>query len=93
MLFRSAKIPTNRSDIALKFINVTDDQGANGEFGAGSWWQYSFRKGDFMFRRDNVLTMVPKPAKVAFAVFPNLHATFYAQPQLLADRKADRKQD
>ena len=80
-----ASVPTNDPNRALKFVNAANDQGENMCDASGSWSQYQFRKGSFMTRRDNILTMDFKPTKVTVAVVPNVHVTFYAQPKLISD--------
>jgi len=75
-------MPTNRPDLALKFVCVTDEQGNKAVDASGSWGRHQFRKGSFMFRNGNVLTMVGTPTTLTFAAVPNVHATFYAQPRL-----------
>ena len=75
-------MPTNRPDLALKFVCVTDQQGNKAVNASGSWGRHQFRKGSFMFRNGNVLTMVGTPTTLTFAAVPNVHATFYAQPRL-----------
>jgi hypothetical protein len=77
-----ANMPTNRPDLALKFVCVTDEQGNKSVQQSGSWGPHQFRKGSFLFQNGNVLTMVGKPTEMTFAVVPNVHATFYAQPRL-----------
>jgi RNA polymerase sigma factor (sigma-70 family) len=80
-----ASIPTSQTNLALKFVNAADDEGANVYNASGSWGQYQFRKGSFMTRRENVLTMDFKPTTVTVAVVPNVHATFYTQPRLVVE--------
>jgi len=79
-------MPTNRPDLALKFVCVMDEEGNKSGEASGSWNQHRFRKGDFYFQNGNVVTRVYKPTKLTFAVVPNVHATFYAQPRLLDER-------
>jgi RNA polymerase sigma factor (sigma-70 family) len=80
-----ASIPTNQPNLGLRFINAANDEGENVYDASGSWGQYRFRKGSFMTRRGNVLTMDFKPTKVTVAVVPNVHATFYTQPRLVGE--------
>lgn len=80
-----ARVPTNQPNLALKFVRVMDDKGATVEDAAGSWDQFSFRKGDFMVRNGNVLTSNFKPTKVVIAVVANVRATFYTQPRLVTE--------
>ncbi len=78
---------TNRQDLALRFVCVTDDQGENTSEASGSWWQYSFRKGSFMWHKGGILTVGGlKPTKITFAIVPNVHRTFYAQPKLIVEK-------
>jgi RNA polymerase sigma factor (sigma-70 family) len=81
-----ADMPTNRPDLALKFVGAADAQGNEMLKPAGSWDQYRFREGDFIVRREGILTTVDvRPAKVTLAVVPNIHTTFYIQPRLVAE--------
>jgi hypothetical protein len=83
--FLDADMPTNRTDLALKFVCVTDQQGRKTSgSGSGSWNQYRFRKGDFMVKLPDGTLSVGSfhPATVTFAIVPNVHATFYAQARL-----------
>jgi RNA polymerase sigma factor (sigma-70 family) len=77
-----ARIPTNQTNFALKFVSASDNEGEMQD-ASGSWNQYQFRKGFFMARRGNVMTMNVTPTKVTIAVVPNVHTTFYAQPRLI----------
>jgi hypothetical protein len=79
-------MPTNRPDLALKFVSATDAQGENMHDAASSWSQFRFRKGDFMAEREGVLTMGVNPTKVTFAIVPNIHTTFYVQPRLVLEK-------
>jgi hypothetical protein len=80
-------MPTNRTDLALHFICVTDENGNKSvEPGSGSWGRHSFRKGSFMFRDGDALTMAGTPTTMTFAIVPNIHATFYAQPRLVTEQ-------
>lgn len=79
-------MPTNRSDLALQFVYVTDERGNKSAFASGSWDRHFFRKGSFMFQDGNALTMVGKPTTMTFAIVPNIHATFYAQPRLVVEQ-------
>jgi hypothetical protein len=78
-----ASIPSDRSDLALRFVGATDMDGVALENPAGSWNQFQFRKGDFMAKKDGVMTADVKPAKVTLAVVPSVRTTFYVQPRLL----------
>lgn len=80
-------IPTNRADIALKYIRVTDAQGnaSSPRMGSGSWGQFRFRAGSFFQEKGGVLTQMHKPATITFAIVPNVHTTFYVQPRLVAE--------
>ena len=79
-------MPTNRPDLALKFICVTDEQGNKSVQQSGSWGRHRFRKGSFNFRNGNVLTRDGNPTTMTFALVPNIHTTFYAQPRLADER-------
>jgi len=81
-----ADMPTNRPDLALKFVSATDAQGENMHDAASSWSQFRFRKGDFMAEREGVLTMGVNPTKVTVAVVPNIYTTFYVQPRLVVEK-------
>ncbi len=80
-------IPTNRTDIALKYIRVTDAQGNKSSpgFGGGSWSKFGFRAGSFYQEKRGVLTQMDKPATITFAIVPNVHTTFYVQPRLVTE--------
>jgi len=80
------RIPTNRSDLALRFVSVEDSDGNKAINPSGSWSQHGFRKGSFMWRKDGVLTLGGvKPNTLTLAIVTNVHATFYVQPVLLPD--------
>ena len=82
-----ADMPTNRLDLALKFVGAADAQGNEMLNPSGSWNQYRFTEGNFMVRRDGVMSMVAvRPAKLTFAVVPNIHTTFYVQPRLMVEK-------
>ncbi len=82
-----ADMPTNRPDLALKFVGAADTQGNEMLNPSGSWNQYRFTEGDFMVQRDGVMSMVDvRPTKLTFAVVPNIHATFYVQPRLVVEK-------
>ena len=82
-----ADMPTNRPDLALKFVSATDAQGNEMLNPSASWSQYRFREGDFMVRQDGVMSMVDvRPTKLTFAVVPNIHTTFYVQPRLAVEK-------
>jgi hypothetical protein len=80
-----ATMPTNRTDLALKFVCVTDEQGRRtSETSGSSWSQHSFRKGGFMMRNGGSFSIGGfRLTTVTLAIVPNVHTTFYAQPQLL----------
>ena len=79
-------MPTNRTDLALKFVCATDEQGRRTSEASGSWSQHGFRRGDSMMRDGGVISMGDfRLTTVTFAIVPNLHTTFYAQPQLLSE--------
>jgi hypothetical protein len=80
----NVEMPTNRTDLALRFVCVADEQGRIAFESSGSWGQYGFRKGSFMMRSGGMVTMSGfHITMMTFAIVPNLHATFYAQPRLL----------
>jgi hypothetical protein len=82
------QMPTNRPDLALRFVCVMDAEGERTSDASGSWNQHYFRKGSFMWHKGGVLSMGNlRPATVTFAIVPNVHATFYAQPRLVVDEK------
>jgi hypothetical protein len=79
-----ASMQTNRTDLALKFVCVTDDQGRRTSQGSGSWGQHQFRQGGFMMRHGGITSMGDfRLVSVTLAIVPNVHATLYAQPKLL----------
>jgi RNA polymerase sigma factor (sigma-70 family) len=81
-----ASIPTNRPDLALKYVAVADEQGDDIRAGGGSWGRYQFQAaGGFVTHHGNSISMDGKPTKATFAVVPNLHTVFYAQPQLVGE--------
>lgn len=82
----NVNMPTNRSDLALKFVCVEDDEGNQCAQGSGNWGRHHFRRGSFLFRKAGVLTTSVSPTKLTFAVVPNVHATFFAQPRFANDR-------
>ena len=79
-------MPTNRPDLALQFVCVTDERGNKSVLESGSWNRHFFHRGSFRFRAENALTMDGKPTTMTFAIVPNIHATFYAQPRLVSQR-------
>jgi RNA polymerase sigma factor (sigma-70 family) len=82
-----ADMPTNRPDLALKFVGAEDAQGNEMLKPVGSWDQYRFREGDFIVRREGILTTVDvRPTKVTFAVVPNVHTTFFTQARLATEK-------
>ena len=82
-----ADMPTNRPDLALKFVGAADAQGNEMLNPSGGGSQYRFREGDFMVRQDGVMSMVDvRPTKLTFAVVPNIHTTFYVQPLLVLEK-------
>ncbi|HAO79023.1 MAG TPA: hypothetical protein DCQ92_08625 [Verrucomicrobia subdivision 3 bacterium] len=82
-----ASMPTNRPDLGLRYISATDDQGENLLQSSGGGGQYAFLEGYFMAQRGGVLHMGDvKPATVTFAIVPNVHTTFYAQPKLVVEK-------
>jgi len=81
--YLEVNIPTNRTDVGLRFVRITDEQGRHGINPSGSWSQFSFRKGSFMIQTEQGLTMSDLHLTTAtVAIVPNVHATFYAQPCL-----------
>jgi len=85
--YLEVNIPTNRSDLALRFVCITDEQGREAINPSGSWSQFSFRKGGaVMIQTEQGLTMADVHlAKATIAIVPNVHATFYAQPTLTTE--------
>jgi hypothetical protein len=83
--YLDADIPTNRTDLALRFVHMTDEQGREAINLGGSWSQFSFRKGgSFMIQTEQGLAMSDSPpTRATIAIVPNVHATFYAQPTLI----------
>ncbi len=82
-----ADMPTNRPDLALKFVGAADAQGNEMLNPSGGGNQHRFTEGNFMVRRDGVMSMVDvRPTKLTFAVVPNIHTTFYVQPRLVAEK-------
>jgi hypothetical protein len=78
-----ATMPTNRADLALKFVCVTDEEGRRTAEASGSWNQHHFRKGSFMMRSGGSVSVGDfHLTSITFAIVPNVHTTFYAQPQL-----------
>ncbi len=82
-------MPTNRQDLALRFVCVENEEGEKASEGSGSWGQYSFWKGDFMWHKGGVLRIGLKPTKMTFAIVPNIRATFFAQPRLVTAQGRD----
>jgi len=83
-------MPTNRQDIALRFVCVAEDEGEKTSEASGSWNQHFFRKGSFMWHKGGVLSVGGlKATTMTFAIVPNIHATFYAQPRLVAAQVKD----
>lgn len=76
-----ASIPTNHPNVALRFVDATEDDGQNVYQASGNWSKHRFHKGSFMTEKAGVLTMVFKPTKVTIVVVPTLHTTFYVQPR------------
>lgn len=80
----NVEMPTNRTDFALRFVCVTDEQGRRISQGSGSWGQYGFRRGSFMMVSEGMVRMSDLHlTTLTFAIVPNVHATFYAQPRLV----------
>jgi len=77
-----ASIPTNHSNLALRFVSAVNDEDENIKDTFASGGKYNFRVGGFATLRSNVLALGAKPTKVAVAVVPTIHATFYVQPQM-----------
>jgi hypothetical protein len=80
-------MPTNRTDIALKYVGVTNEQGKKDKFASGSWSQHGFRKGSFLYPDGDAVTMIGNPVTASLAIVPNVRATFYAQPKLIKSDK------
>jgi RNA polymerase sigma factor (sigma-70 family) len=82
----NASIPTNNPDLALKYICAKNDQGETLKSGGSSWGKFGFRQGSFMVHRGEVLQMGGTAlASVTFAIVPNVHTTFYAQPRIVTE--------
>jgi hypothetical protein len=64
------------TDLGLKFIDIRDEQGKS-LAASGNWGQYGFRKHLWPTKSDPVI--------VSFAVVPNVHTIFYAQPRLQSE--------
>jgi RNA polymerase sigma factor (sigma-70 family) len=80
-------IPANRPDLALRFAGAADSQGDTLQSGGGNWNQFSFRRGFFEVIKDGSVTEWDvKAASVTVAVVPNVHTTFYVQPQLVTSQ-------
>jgi hypothetical protein len=88
--FFEASIPTNQPSLALRFVRAVDGEGDAGFNPAGGWNQFFFRMGDFMVRKGGVFTTDFHPAKITFAVVPNVHTTFYVQPELVSGKESNR---
>jgi hypothetical protein len=78
----SMAIPTNNSDLALKFVDAHDQRGKKIDEWSGSWDKYHFRR------------MVDRPprgedAYVTIAIVPNVHMTFFTQPRLVDSTPAE----
>ena len=81
--FLDASIPTNQANMALRYLSVEDSEGAASLDPSGSWNQFMFRKGSFMWRRNgDLITSGPQPKTLTFAIVTNVHAVFYVQPLL-----------
>jgi hypothetical protein len=81
-----ANIPTNRTDIALRFVCITDEQGRKGINPGGNWNQHSFRMGNFMVQTEQgLITSDLHLTTATIAIVPNVHATFYTQPSLVIE--------
>ncbi|HEY4417303.1 MAG TPA: sigma-70 family RNA polymerase sigma factor [Verrucomicrobiae bacterium] len=80
----TAFIPQNRTDVALKFIGALDSHNRQLKAGGASWSKYSFREGDFSawIGKNSMTSIDVKPVQFTFAIIPNVHTTFYAQPKL-----------
>lgn len=73
----SVSIPTNRTDVALKFISLRDQTRKDIGFVSGSWSQHRFIWTFYS------LPAGKKPNEVVFAIVPAHHATFLTQPRLM----------
>ena len=82
-------MPANHPDLELEYVTAADDAGRLAIDPSGSWNHTRFRKGSFMTRKDGILTTGFKPTTITLAVVPCVHATFYARPQLLEQKKSE----
>jgi hypothetical protein len=72
------EIPTNRTDVALVFVSAEDYFYKRGYGRGGNWSQHHFWKEiDF--------PSGAKSVRATIAVVPNIHVTFYTQPQLITN--------
>jgi hypothetical protein len=75
------EIPTNRTDLALVFVGAEDKFYKRGYGRGGNWGQYHFWW-------DIDVSSGAKSVRATVAVVPNVHVTFYAQPQLVPTEAA-----
>jgi len=85
-----ASIPTNRTDMAIRFIDVRNAEGSKGELGSGGGDQHAFRYQWFSYRLPDGTTKIGdfKPSQLTFAIVPYIRTTFYVQPKLLPEGTA-----
>lgn len=81
----AASIPTNRPQIALKFVSVENDDDETTADATGNWGQFHFWKINFSIREGNTVFQGFKPTAVTIAIVPNIHTTFYTQPRLVSE--------
>jgi hypothetical protein len=77
--FLSAQIPTNRTDLAIRFVSARDENGGELNNGSASWNRFGFWQG---------MGFSPpvkgRYVQATIAIVPNVHLTFYRQPRLIA---------
>jgi len=72
----SVQIPTNRTDLALRFVSAENLQGANIDQLSGSWNQHGFW-------RSMDLSAANGDMRATIALVKNVHLQFYLQPRLI----------
>ncbi len=70
----AAEMSTNRADLALKLVSACDSSGKDIQAGFGSWHQHGFWKGLNLSGNSGSV-------RATIAVVPNIHVTFFTQPQ------------
>ena len=71
--------PTNRPDVALIFVGAEDNISTRAYGRSGNWSQHHFWK-------ELEIPPAAKSVRATVAVIPNVHVTFYSQPQLLTNQ-------